>query len=1629
MTDTLFRDASAAAPDATSAQVPRRIVALENALRRSARIRDAVVLQRRDLAGRTRTIAYVCRDDASTPASADAACVEPVLAGIDAWVDVSAIALNPDGDVDLDRLAAIPVVDADLQASIRDALREAVGQDACIDLALRRNIRSAGQGEPAAKPLPERSGAPAEGAVPLAVSGVLMAADEILPAGATDEALPPHLPAVLHSAAERHGASAIRIVDGEDLHSLSYAELLVCARRVAGGLRETGATPGAVALLMCHAHREFIVGFWGCMLAGVVPVPIASPLRFAEEDAGGAKLRNAIELLETPWLLVGNREASQIGSLPSSDRAALPVPLCVSALERSEPLCEVHAPDPDAPALMLLTSGSTGVPKAVVQTHRRLLHQVAISARVLELEPSDVSFNWFPLDHVGGIVMFHLRDLLVGCDQVHASTADITGSPLRWLDWLERLRATISWAPNFAFGLVVSALAQDASPVRRDLSAMRVFMNAGEAIVRSTAIAFVRALMPHGLRADAMRPAWGMSETCSAVTYAYLDPDDARTLPETPVSVGAPLPGLQIRIVDAEGHVLRDGEIGRLQIRGASVTDRYYRNDEANAIAFVGDGWFVTGDLGFLRDGSLTITGRNKDVIIVNGLNLHCHEIEAVIERVDGVSPSFVAAVPVRAGDSENIVVFVCSERGADEWSALIARVRSAMLRAYGIMPRYVLPVGKEAFSKTGIGKLQRQPMAERFAGGDFDGLIEATGQTARRRSEPDAQIHRRVWVRRNLAEPSGNGGAALVFADAEGLAAQALAGSEIRAWVEPGPGFARLDEHRYRIDPCSDADHSRLIRELVAEGPLPARILHAWSYGVRTTPVDGDAVVAARRLGFDAIVRLARALPADDATTSLGRTIVAVSSDVLREDATVVWERAHLRALVGTLAAERPGLAFRHIDFRHDAHAVNVGALAAEWRAEAVDAEVAYDGATRTVPRLTRIARDATSPMGVPLRKGGRYLIAGGLGGMAETIAMHLRDAWDAELLLIGRGRADAQDAAGTLRRARLQRIDADSGRVRYLALDLGDADALAKAVDGHEAQFGPIDGVFNLAGVYATAPLAPGNDPIAAEVLRAKVDGSLALDAAFAGRSQVFFVNMSSAVTLFRGMDNGAYAAANAFVEAFTAAQIGRRPAWCIAWSLWEDTGMSQRLGNLALLRRQGFRPLRRDEAMAALHRALARPPGHLYVGMDPDAVAVAVLLGDEARALDTVVATLPTHVASAVVRREWSDAFGTPLTIAIESAASTAPVRPDRAGTGDAGGQGDAFEPPTTPTEQGLGEIWCRVLRQERIGRRDNFFELGGSSLSAAELLVAIDRRFGKRYTFALVVTRPTIAELAAEIDGTTPDTGVASPYLVPLQAKGSLPPFFGAHPLFGLVYPYAELSRHLGPDLPFYALQARGYIPGQRAHVDLAEMARDYVAAIREVQPHGPYYLGGWSYGSLIALEMAQQLQDAGERIAALVIIDQATDSLERFFDEVPTRIKLQRFFTIVGNAMRGYDPYYVAHRGLLNAFRRPFKLLGFAARVFVPMVRVGMACTEIARRYVIRPYAGRIVLLHTGDPEFTRIADERLGWDTVARDGVEVHRIPGNHLNLHEPPHVVELAAKLRDALARCRLADASAPGP
>ncbi|MEW2118876.1 non-ribosomal peptide synthetase [Streptomyces sp. NPDC005474] len=534
-------------------------------------------------------------------------------------------------------------------------------------------------------------------------------------------------------AAEHHPESGLLYQQGAthsgDSRFQSYPELADEALRVLTGLRGRGLAPQDKVVLLLERPHEFLPAFWACLLGGFVPVPMA-PLG-GDPERWAAQLGHVNALLDQPLIVTTEELAAELP--PVEGLGVTPL----AGLYAAEAAELVHVAAPEDTALLVLTSGSTGNSKAVRLTHANLLASMAAKNGYHRLGPDDISLNWVSFDHVAALLECHLLPLSTGSVQLHVEAAVILGEPLEFLRLVSRHGVTMTFTPNFLLGLLNASAdrLEETGPV--DLSRLRHIISGGEAVVRTTGETFLHRFAPHGLRPDALWPAFGMTETCAGSIYSQAFPafDQGQEF----ANLGAPVEGLRLRVVDEQDRELGEGEVGELQLTGPMITPGYYNNEQATRAAFTADGWFRSGDLGRLDEGRLTLVGRSKDSIIVNGVNYFSHDIETVLEQLDGVARSYVAAFPTRApgSDTEQLVVAFHPETEDGDELALyrvLSALRSGVVMHWGFRPALILPLPKDAFPKTSLGKIQRSLMRRRLEGGTYEPVTRSVADLILRR-------------------------------------------------------------------------------------------------------------------------------------------------------------------------------------------------------------------------------------------------------------------------------------------------------------------------------------------------------------------------------------------------------------------------------------------------------------------------------------------------------------------------------------------------------------------------------------------------------------------------------------------------------------------------------------------------------------------------------------------------------------------------------------------------------------------------------------------------------------------------------------------------------------------------------
>lgn len=511
---------------------------------------------------------------------------------------------------------------------------------------------------------------------------------------------------------------------------LGYKELLRQARRVQLGLEARGLERGDCVVLRLDSASEFLSAFWGALLGGFVPCALA-PL--PTDPARAAATLRQVSAVVRARLFVTSSVGQEV-----EEELALPEGLAhcefgrlIGASEAKAPFIRIE----HETALLVLTSGSTGTPKAVALSHENLLASLVAKQRVQQLGPDDVSFNWVSFDHVAALIECHLFPLFACAEQVHVSPALVLREPLQFLKLISRFKVSMTFTPNFLLGLINDELGRVQAKPELALHALRHVVCGGEAIVRETALAFLNHLAPSGLRRGAIWPAFGMTETCAGCIYNRDFPggaDDSEF-----ASLGIPIEGLEVRIVDEFGRRMRPGVIGELEVRGPMVFTGYLNNFEATMSAFTEDGWFRTGDRGSYREGRLALTGRSKDSIIVRGVNYPAHELEVALERLEGIRTSFTAVFPTRAAGSQTEQVAVAfvprfARTDARKLGALVAAIRQTAIAEWSLRPEVIVPLDEAEVPKTSLGKIQRVQLRKNFEAGVYASQLQQVESSLR---------------------------------------------------------------------------------------------------------------------------------------------------------------------------------------------------------------------------------------------------------------------------------------------------------------------------------------------------------------------------------------------------------------------------------------------------------------------------------------------------------------------------------------------------------------------------------------------------------------------------------------------------------------------------------------------------------------------------------------------------------------------------------------------------------------------------------------------------------------------------------------------------------------------------------
>ncbi|AYK08267.1 non-ribosomal peptide synthetase [Brevibacillus laterosporus] len=1300
-------------------------------------------------------------------------------------------------------------------------------------------------------------------------------------------------------------------LDGSEV-TMTYAQLLQEAESILWGLRQQGLQPGDPVIFQLDHNKNFVTAFWACVLGGFLPTPIAIAPTYTDWNSGISRIYNAWKLLQKPLVLADEaliESIDQLKNLWETDELRY---VALEPLLQNEPDQQYYEASPDSLVLHLLTSGSTGIPKCVQHCNESILARARGTVACHNFTSDEIILNWMPLDHVGGIVMFHVLGVYLASEQILPKIDSFIANPLNWFNWINHYRATMTWAPNFAFALV-NDQAEKIKQNNWDLSCMRHILNGGEPVVSKVVQQFLSLLQPHGLPDDTMAPSFGMSETSSGIVFnkllnrlsptsGYQILDKASlggTVRSVPVDhpnhvmfteVGGPIPGVSIRIVDSNNNVIRENQIGRLQVKGNNIMVGYYQNPEANAEVFVEDGWFITGDLGFLHQGRLTITGREKDVIIINGNNIHNYEIESFVEEVKGVKVTFSAAVSipkVSSGSDELAIFFVPEEPDLESCLGVIKEIRRHLNVKMGLNPALIVPITQEEFPKTNSGKIQRPELSRRLAKGEFDEILKQIDLKLENDNTLPSWFYKPVWVESPAEETSSVNmtniedmqlaGHCLLMIDSMDLASKFVVGEMDEGEcisVTNGKEFSKISRLHYVANFNKPHDLDQLFGALKEEQLDVSHVfyLHGMSNSVTgNQPQTIDELKAIQEHNY-AIVHLAKVM-ADRNLQPSTFSLVTHNLYQTNDMEMISYAYSPLIGFFKTLPHEFPETTFLHIDFSDDVHENyslyikkelnNLLALAklAQEKDEtdySKTAIVAYRGNKRYSPRITRVELENKALSDSPLRQNGFYLITGGLGGVAKLFTEHLLRHCQAKVLLVGRTTLPDNVEEGYFDRStstkekmkclkELKSLAQNGGEVHYVACNIADPVQLEAIVAEWEERFGQaLNGVIHLAGVYRETLLKDETMSTLDEMFRAKVYGTFALYQLLKNRPNSIYITSSSTTTLSSGYMAGAYAAANQFVESFSQQMqaSGDVKTYCFAWSLWDDIGMGRDLLVMKkILQSRGHQAIRSVKGLYSWLIGLMANDAFLYVGIDESKPDMSKLLAVEPKrqkilhlffqldqTMDLTYQTLREKTEQILLTKN----SGEPILVALHETDEwlyTETGEPDSEAmlVALAKKAGDVERiKPRSPLENALFGIWSSLLGTDDFGVHDNFFALGGQSIKATQLLTQVREMCQVDLPLRVLFANPTIEELAKELEH---QMG-ASPCNTEEQRKIT-------KAVYGNTLPMSNAQKRqwylyqLNPESPYYNNTVSLHLKGEKLHVHLLSQAVQLIVDRHEI----------------------------------------------------------------------------------------------------------------------------------------------------------------------------------------------------
>ncbi len=547
---------------------------------------------------------------------------------------------------------------------------------------------------------------------------------------------------VIQSLSNENKLGITYITGDNEQNKIHYEDLFNKASGILYNLQAAGLKRNDELVFQIGENKSFLYVYWACILGNIIPVPLS----IGNNDEHKLKLFNVWKTLNNPFLITDTDILDKLETFAkklSFDNEIQDISaktLFVNDIMKTSSCGEFYNVKADDIAFIQFSSGSTGNPKGVVLTHENLLTNIYAIINSCNYCKNDKLLSWMPLTHDLGMIGCHLTPLVYNTDQLNMHTSLFIRRPTLWIKKASEEKVTVLQSPNFGYKYFLSYLKPEMVS-DWDLSNVRIIFNGAEPISIDICNEFLDALVGCGLKRNSMFPVYGMAEASLGISFpkpgedlitTYLDreflsvgvkirevdKDDPRCV--SFVDEGYPITDCQVKICDDDGNTIDENTIGHIQIKGKNVTKGYYNNKAATEKTITSDGWLKTGDLGYIRNGRITVTGRAKDIIFINGINYYAHDLERIAEAVKGCETGKVAVCGLTCQDtnSEKVIAFVLFKKKVEDFIPIVKELRSLIKSQVGIEINDIIPV--KSIPKTTSGKVQRFKLEEWYEKGEF---------------------------------------------------------------------------------------------------------------------------------------------------------------------------------------------------------------------------------------------------------------------------------------------------------------------------------------------------------------------------------------------------------------------------------------------------------------------------------------------------------------------------------------------------------------------------------------------------------------------------------------------------------------------------------------------------------------------------------------------------------------------------------------------------------------------------------------------------------------------------------------------------------------------------------------------